>query len=44
MGEVADKVKTIVARSMGVEESRVTPNASFVATSAPIASTRSSFG
>jgi acyl carrier protein len=30
MGEVADKVKTIVARSMGVEESRVTPNASFV--------------
>jgi acyl carrier protein len=30
MSEVADKVKTIVARSIGVEESRVTPDASFV--------------
>jgi acyl carrier protein len=30
MSEVADKVKTIVARSMGVDESRVTPSASFV--------------
>ena len=30
MTEVADKVKTIVARSMGVDESRVTPSASFV--------------
>jgi acyl carrier protein len=30
MSEVAHKVKTIVARSMGVEESRVTPEASFV--------------
>ena len=30
MSEVADKVKTIVARSMGVDESRVPPSASFV--------------
>jgi len=30
MSEVADKVKTIVAKSIGVEESRVTPDASFV--------------
>jgi acyl carrier protein len=30
MREVADKVKAIVARSMGIEESRVTPEAAFI--------------